>query len=111
MTETRAEALTDHAAAELAARDRTGGRRGWRWLALSPLLFAAILFSNPLRPGRHLQGRGRWRRHRPAGDGHAGRVRAVRARWAWPARVSTISTTQLTAVAAVEMAVPMDSHA
>ncbi|TDO36321.1 hypothetical protein EV643_12052 [Kribbella sp. VKM Ac-2527] len=27
---------------------RTGGRPGWRWLALSPLLFAAILFSNPL---------------------------------------------------------------
>lgn len=26
----------------------TGGRRGWRWLALSPLLFAAVLFSNPL---------------------------------------------------------------
>lgn len=24
---------------------RTGGRRRWRWLALSPLLFAAILFS------------------------------------------------------------------
>jgi hypothetical protein len=24
---------------------RTGGRRGWRWLALSPLLFSAILFS------------------------------------------------------------------
>lgn len=24
---------------------RTGGRRGWRWLALAPLLFAAILFS------------------------------------------------------------------
>lgn len=23
----------------------TGGRRGWRWLALTPLLFAAILFS------------------------------------------------------------------
>lgn len=23
----------------------TGGRRGWRWLALAPLLFAAILFS------------------------------------------------------------------
>jgi hypothetical protein len=23
----------------------TGGRRGWRWLALSPLLFAAVLFS------------------------------------------------------------------
>lgn len=23
----------------------SGGRRGWRWLALSPLLFAAILFS------------------------------------------------------------------
>ena len=24
---------------------RTGGRRRWRWLALSPLLFAAVLFS------------------------------------------------------------------
>jgi hypothetical protein len=24
----------------------TGGRRGWRWLAVSPLLFAGILFSN-----------------------------------------------------------------
>ena len=24
---------------------RTGGRRGWRWLALSPLLFTAVLFS------------------------------------------------------------------
>jgi hypothetical protein len=24
---------------------RTGGRRGWRWMALSPLLFAAVLFS------------------------------------------------------------------
>ena len=24
---------------------RTGGRRGWRWLAVSPLLFAAVLFS------------------------------------------------------------------
>lgn len=24
---------------------RTGGRRGWRWLAASPLLFAAVLFS------------------------------------------------------------------
>jgi hypothetical protein len=24
----------------------TGGRRGWRWLALSPLLFAGILLSN-----------------------------------------------------------------
>jgi hypothetical protein len=23
----------------------TGGQRGWRWLALSPLLFAAVLFS------------------------------------------------------------------
>lgn len=23
----------------------TGGRRGWRWLALTPLLFAAVLFS------------------------------------------------------------------
>lgn len=26
----------------------SGGRRGWRWLALSPLLFTAILFSRPL---------------------------------------------------------------
>jgi hypothetical protein len=26
---------------------RTGGRPGWRWLALSPLMFAAVLFSNP----------------------------------------------------------------
>jgi hypothetical protein len=25
---------------------RTGGRRGWRWLALSPLLFTAVLFSH-----------------------------------------------------------------
>lgn len=24
---------------------RTGGRRGWHWIALSPLLFAAVLFS------------------------------------------------------------------
>lgn len=24
---------------------RTGGRRGWRWLALAPLLFSAVLFS------------------------------------------------------------------
>ena len=30
---------------------RTGGRRGWRWLALSPLLFTAVLFSEgPLGP-------------------------------------------------------------
>ena len=27
---------------------RSGGRPGWRWLALSPLLFSAILFSRPL---------------------------------------------------------------
>ena len=27
---------------------RTGGRRGWRWLALSPLAFAAVLFSEGL---------------------------------------------------------------
>ncbi len=27
---------------------RTGGRPGWRWLALSPLVFTLILFSNPL---------------------------------------------------------------
>lgn len=26
---------------------RTGGRRGWRWLALAPLLFSAVLFSSP----------------------------------------------------------------
>jgi hypothetical protein len=26
----------------------SGGRRGWRWLALSPLLFSAILLSRPL---------------------------------------------------------------
>lgn len=26
---------------------RTGGRRGWRWLALSPLVLSAVLFSNP----------------------------------------------------------------
>jgi len=26
----------------------SGGRRGWRWLALAPLLFSAILFSRPL---------------------------------------------------------------
>lgn len=25
----------------------TGGRRGWRWLSISPLLFAAVLFSSP----------------------------------------------------------------
>jgi hypothetical protein len=27
---------------------RLGGRRGWRWLAASPLLFSAVLFSNGL---------------------------------------------------------------
>lgn len=26
---------------------RTGGRRSWRWLALAPLAFAAVLFSEP----------------------------------------------------------------
>ena len=26
----------------------SGGRPGWRWLALSPLLFSAIVFSRPL---------------------------------------------------------------
>ncbi len=27
---------------------RTGGRRGWRWLSSSPLLFSAVLFSHGL---------------------------------------------------------------
>ncbi len=27
---------------------RTGGRRGWRWLAASPLAFAAVFLSDPL---------------------------------------------------------------
>jgi hypothetical protein len=30
---------------------RTGGRRGWRWLALSPLVFAGVLLSKPTDPG------------------------------------------------------------
>ena len=34
---------------------RTGGRPRWRWLALAPLLFAAILFSNPLDIGGLLE--------------------------------------------------------
>ncbi|HSE70342.1 MAG TPA: hypothetical protein VLA97_06255 [Nocardioidaceae bacterium] len=34
---------------------RTGGRRGWRWLALSPLLFAAVLFSRPTEMGAVLE--------------------------------------------------------
>ena len=34
---------------------RTGGRPHWRWLALAPLLFAAILFSNPLDIGGLLE--------------------------------------------------------
>ncbi len=33
---------------------RTGGRAHWRWLALSPLLFAAVLFSDPMHIGRIL---------------------------------------------------------
>jgi hypothetical protein len=28
----------------------TGGRRGWRWLALAPLIFASVLFSQPRDP-------------------------------------------------------------
>jgi hypothetical protein len=28
----------------------TGGRQGWRWLALAPLAFTAVLFSEPLDP-------------------------------------------------------------
>jgi hypothetical protein len=34
---------------------RTGGRPHWRWLALAPLLFAAILLSNPLDIGGLLE--------------------------------------------------------
>jgi hypothetical protein len=30
---------------------RTGGRRGWRWLALSPLVFSGVLLSKPTDPG------------------------------------------------------------
>ena len=30
---------------------RTGGRRGWRWLAASPLAFAAVFLSDPLHLG------------------------------------------------------------
>jgi hypothetical protein len=34
---------------------RTGGRRHWRWLALSPLLFASVLLPGLLHPGSALQ--------------------------------------------------------
>jgi hypothetical protein len=34
---------------------RTGGRRGWRWLALAPLLLASVLFSAPGDMGAMLQ--------------------------------------------------------
>lgn len=35
---------------------RTGGRRGWRWLALSPLLFASVLLPGLLDPATMFQG-------------------------------------------------------
>jgi hypothetical protein len=34
---------------------RTGGRRRWRWLALSPLVFAGVLLSQPTDPARLLE--------------------------------------------------------
>jgi hypothetical protein len=34
---------------------RSGGRRRWRWLALSPLVFAAVLLSDPGNPGGLLE--------------------------------------------------------
>jgi hypothetical protein len=35
---------------------RTGGRRGWRWLALSPLLFASVLVTGLVDPGSMFEG-------------------------------------------------------
>jgi hypothetical protein len=35
---------------------QTGGRRGWRWLALSPLLFAAVLVGGLADPGSMFEG-------------------------------------------------------
>jgi hypothetical protein len=35
---------------------RAGGRRGWRWLALSPLLFASVLVAGLADPGSMFQG-------------------------------------------------------
>jgi hypothetical protein len=35
---------------------RTGGRRGWRWLALSPLLFASVLVAGLADPGSMFEG-------------------------------------------------------
>lgn len=35
---------------------RAGGRRGWRWLALAPLLFAGVLVPGLFDPGTFLQG-------------------------------------------------------
>jgi hypothetical protein len=35
---------------------RTGGRRGWRWLALSPLLFAGVLVAGLADPGSMFEG-------------------------------------------------------
>lgn len=34
---------------------RTGGRPRWRWLALSPLVFAGVHFSAPTDPGGFLE--------------------------------------------------------
>jgi hypothetical protein len=56
---------------------KSGGRRGWRWLALSPLLFSAILFSRPLDMLSIFEdgvGGGRGRR---SAVRHGGRLRAV----------------------------------
>jgi len=35
---------------------RTGGRRGWRWLALAPLLFASVLLAGLLHPATMFEG-------------------------------------------------------
>jgi hypothetical protein len=35
---------------------RTGGRRGWRWLALAPLIFAGVLLPGLLDPATMFQG-------------------------------------------------------
>jgi hypothetical protein len=35
---------------------RTGGRRGWRWLALAPLVFAGVLLAGLLHPATMFEG-------------------------------------------------------